>query len=401
MYKKNFKTLKAFLNMNSYTDELFSRSSMNTIIRALLEPVANQNISSLVFTRFKNKDGLGGLIKRLEYCNNVEMVDVLEPKVLVKDDLVELEFIIFTSARYSFALIWDYSFDKDKNYTKTYFLVNSRGINDIFDSFSNLLSTNYSEKFYSYRPERRENELLNEALFNVLRKLNNSIEENDYTQNEGLIVDLTEEENNDERLKEVCHEIKNQLSIMDVYLGILENKSVEKKFLSPVKKALSAINTNLYELRNFEEPKIEDLFIEDVIDDLVSTYKEVLLSNNNSITVENKLDMEPKVFADENKLMSVFGNILKNANEACNNDSMKITLSNKDEVLKIEFENHGTPIDSNNASSLFEKNFTTKKKGSGFGLYFAKKYIESVNGKLFLQESSKEKTVFCAELPLH
>ena len=66
MYKKAKKTLKSFLNSSVYNDELFSRSSMNTIIRALLEPVANQNEVSLVFTRFKDKQGLQGIIQRLE-----------------------------------------------------------------------------------------------------------------------------------------------------------------------------------------------------------------------------------------------------------------------------------------------------------------------------------------------
>ena len=44
----------------------------------MLEPVANQNAASLIFTRLKNKEGVEGLIKRLEYCTNVEMVDVNE-----------------------------------------------------------------------------------------------------------------------------------------------------------------------------------------------------------------------------------------------------------------------------------------------------------------------------------
>ncbi|MDO5437602.1 MAG: hypothetical protein Q4F80_05340, partial [bacterium] len=169
MYKKQKKTLKSFLNSNVYNDELFSRSSMNIIIRALLEPVANQNAASLIFTRFKNKDGLEGLIKRLEYCTNVEMVDVTSNGMLIRDDYVELEFVIFTSARYNFALLFDYSIDEDKNYTKAFFLANSRGVNDVYEVLQSNLTSDYKEKFYLHKPERRENELLNEALFNVLK----------------------------------------------------------------------------------------------------------------------------------------------------------------------------------------------------------------------------------------
>ena len=153
MYKKQKKQLKSFLSLGNYSEELFSRNSMTTIIRALLEPVISQNAVSLIFTRFKNKEGLEGLIKRLEYCNNVEIIDVTAPGILIKDDYVELEFIIFTSARYNFALIWDYSNDSNKNYTNCYFLANSRAVNDVYEIVQSNLTADYREKFYLPNPK--------------------------------------------------------------------------------------------------------------------------------------------------------------------------------------------------------------------------------------------------------
>lgn len=400
MYKKQKKTLKSFLNSNVYNDELFSRSSMNIIIRALLEPVANQNAASLIFTRFKNKDGLEGLIKRLEYCTNVEMVDVTSNGMLIRDDYVELEFVIFTSARYNFALLFDYSIDEDKNYTKAFFLANSRGVNDVYEVLQSNLASDYKEKFYLHKPERRENELLNEALFNVLKKLNNSIEESAYKSNEDFIVDLSEDNELDEKIKEVSHEIKNQLSILDVYTKLIEKQNGKSKNTDVIKKACSIIAIQLNELKNYESIEIKEIILQDIIQESIHMLDEVVKVNNNKISFQSP-NFDVKVFADENKLLSVFNNIVKNANESTENDDIEFILEEENDNAIIQISNHGIPIGEENKKFIFEKGYTTKSKGSGIGLYACKNYIEEFRGSLELIESTKAKTTFQIKLPMH
>lgn len=401
MYKKAKKTLRSFLTSNIYNDELFSRSSMNIIIRALLEPVASQNAISLVFTRFKNKEGLEGLIKRLEYCNNVEMVDVTVPNVLIKDDYVELEFVIFTSARYNFVLIWDYSNDPDKNKTSAFFLANSRLVNDVYEVLQTNLTENYKEKFYLHKPERRENELLNEALFNVLKKLNNSIEENAYSQNDDYIVDLSEEENYDEKIRTVSHEIKNQLSIIDVYLKLLEKETKGNKNIEIIKKASDIISLQLNDLKNYENDEIKELILQDVIEESSKMMEMIVKSNNNKLVFHKDIKYDIKIFADENKLISVLNNIVKNANESTKNDIIELNISIEKNKVHTDITNHGPAVSEQNKKRLFDKGFTTKTYGHGIGLYSCKKYIENFKGTLELLNSDKEKTTFRITLPLN
>ena len=377
MYKKAKKTLKSFLNSSVYNDELFSRSSMNTIIRALLEPVANQNAVSLVFTRFKNKEGLQGLIKRLEYCNNVEMVDVTAPNVLIKDDYVELEFVIFTSARYNIALIWDYSNDPDKNKTNAYFLANSRLVNDVYEVLQLNLNENYKEKFYLHKPERRENELLNEALFNVFKKLHNSIEENAYSQNDDFILDLSDEENRDEKIRTASHEIKNQLSVIEIYLKLIEKETGKNKNIEVIKKADSLIAIWLNELKNYENEEINEIILQDVIEESIDIMSGVVNQNNNKIAFDKNIKYDIKVFADENKLLSVLNNIIKNADESTKNDTIELKLDIDKNKVNLDIINHGQKIKEENKKHIFDKGFTTKTKGWGIGLYACKKYIEN------------------------
>ena len=400
MYKKQRKQLKSFLNLGNYSDELFSRSSMTTIIRALLEPVISQNAVSLIFTRFKNKEGLESLIKRLEYCTNVEIVDTTSQGVLIKDDYVELEFIVFTSARYNFVLIWDYSNDNDKNYTNCYFLANSRAVNDVYEIVQSNLTVDYREKFYLHKPERRENELLNEALFNVLRKLNTSIEENNFSQNEDFIVDLSDEDNNENKIREITHEIKNQLSIFDVYTKLIEKQIGKNKNTDVLKKASSIIMAELNELRNFGELNIKEVILQDVVIEAIEIMSELLKEKGNNISLSTNHKYDISIFADENKLLSILNNIIKNANESSENDEFIIEIKPDKNSVYIDITNHGEKIKEENKKLLFEKGFTTKQKGWGIGLYACKKHIEDLRGKLELLESNNEKTTFRITLPL-
>ena len=398
MYKKQ-KHLKSFLK-NIDREDLFSRNSMTTIIRAMLEPVANQNAASLIFTRIKNKDGLESLIKRLEYCNNVEMVDLTSGGYLIKDDYVELEFVIFTSARYNFALIWDYSDDREKNYTKLYFLANSRKVNDVFEILQENLNKNYREKFYLHKPERRENELLNEALANVLKKLNNNIEENSYKESDSYIVDLTDDSDIDEKIKETSHEIKNQLSVLDVYLKLIEKQTGKSKNIDIIKKACANIYLQLNNLRNYETTEIKEILIQDVIDESVHMFDEVVKENKNKIEYIGA-GYDINVFADENKLLSVINNIIKNANESTKKDTIKITLEAKGKYCSIKIANHGEKIEEDVQKHLFDKGFTTKKSGYGIGLYVCKNYMEQMRGKLSLIKSDEDETIFEISLPIN
>ena len=113
--QKFYKDLKSLiLSDDRLNSSLFSKQSIISLIRCTLEPLASENVSSMIFHRLKNTDGLDSIIKRLEYSRNVEMYNFLDPDIIIKDDLIELEFILLTSSRYNAILMWDYSDDNKK-----------------------------------------------------------------------------------------------------------------------------------------------------------------------------------------------------------------------------------------------------------------------------------------------
>ena len=154
MYRHGKKNLKSFFQSEyDISTELFSKNTVNGLLRSLLEPIASNNAKSLILTRFKNTSGIDGIIKRLEYCSNVEMFSFLDFDIISKDDFIETEFVIITSHRYNAVLIWDYSESANKKETMLCIRVNSKDVNEVYETVKDRLKINLDDKFYSYRPE--------------------------------------------------------------------------------------------------------------------------------------------------------------------------------------------------------------------------------------------------------
>lgn len=148
MYKNNKKSIKCFLDSEfENSEEYFSRKTVNGLLRSLLEPIAANNAKSLIFTRFKDTSSIEGIIKRLEYCSNVEMFSFLDFDVVSKDDLVEIEFVVITSHRYNAVLIWDYSESQNKDETRLFIRVNSKDVNEVYETIKDRLRVDFDEKF--------------------------------------------------------------------------------------------------------------------------------------------------------------------------------------------------------------------------------------------------------------
>ena len=398
-----FKDLKKLiLSDDRLQTSLFSKQSIITIIRCLLEPLASQNTPSMIFHRLKNREGLDSIIKRLEYSRNIEMYNFLDSDIVTRDDLIELEFILITSSRYNAVILWDYSESPNKENSNIYLVLNSKNVNNVFEMLCLNTKNNYREKFYSYKPERRENELLNLCIANIIKHLNESIEENEYNGKTLNFEPKDECRELKEKIRHTSHEIRNQLSVLDIYSKILEKKFSDDKTSSLIRKSISLINMELDGLKQFENLNLQDMFIEDIIPHSIEMFKEIAKQNNNKIifingTVTND---KRKVLIDEGKFLAVLNNIIKNANQFTQNDEIIVELTKDESYAKISVQNHGEPIEDEVKNNIFKDGFTTRENGFGIGLSVSRKYLAEQLGTIELTTSDSEKTEFLIKLPL-
>jgi len=94
---------------------------------------------------------------------------------------------------------------------------------------------------------------------------------------------------------------------------------------------------------------------------------------------------------DHTKLMQVILNVLKNSIEAINMDAaekkISIAIDADDNAIELTVIDNGIGFTPEIGSRFFERGFTTKKTGTGLGLYNCKTIVESHGGSFKIQSN--------------
>lgn len=115
----------------------------------------------------------------------------------------------------------------------------------------------------------------------------------------------------------------------------------------------------------------------------------------------------PPVMGNENSLKQAFLNIVKNAREA-NPDDPIIEISTRwitdyklksENVMSVEIRDNGGGIPKDSLEKIFSPFYTTKRNGSGLGLFMAYQIIAKHGGAIFVESELKKGTRFQVHLP--
>ena len=399
--KKNFNIY--FENKDLTQNELYSPLIVKSLARSILEPIASNNSKAVVFVRLKDIPEVNGIIKRLEYSNDVILKEFSDFE-FSKFDVDEIGFIVLTSQRYNCAFLFR---EVEKNKFEIYLKFNSVLVSDVYKTLKTTFLIDYDEKFYENKPERRENLLMNKAVENILKHFEETIQENEYnskiqenykTVNETNTTLRNEIYNN---VKQIAHEIKNQLSILDIYTRIFEKKTGDLETAEPIKKSIQLIKSQIEQFKNIDVVNLQERNIKAIIQESIKMYSGILKEKNNKIILIDEMPgFEANSFVDEEKFAIVINNIIKNAHDSTNNDEIIVKLSQIEEKIRISIINHGEMIEKENQDRIFETGYTTKKDGWGVGLSVCKKFIGSQFGTFELAKSDENETIFSITLPL-
>ena len=399
--KKNFNIY--FENKDLTQNEIYSISIVKSLIRAILEPVVQSNQKAIIFTRLKDYPETQGLIKRLEYCNNATLRKFSDFE-FSKFDVEDIGFVVLTTQRYNAALLFR---EVEENRFEVYLKMNSKLVSDVYETIKAIFLVNYDNEFYEHRPERRDNVLLNNAVENILKQFEETIKESEYNtkiqENYRTVNETNTTFRNEiyQNVKQIAHEIKNQLSILDIYTRIFEKKTGDLETTEPLKKSISLIKAQIEQFKNIDVVNLQEKNIKTIIQDSIKIYSGLLKEKNNKlILIDEMAAMEANCFVDEEKFSIVINNVIKNAHDSTSDDEIIVKLSQVDEKVKISIINHGEMIEKNKQDKIFEQGFTTKKDGWGIGLSVCKKFIGSQFGTFELAKSDENETVFSLTLPL-
>lgn len=220
--------------------------------------------------------------------------------------------------------------------------------------------------------------------------------------------EIITDENLKLQIRCVSHEIRNHLSICDMYSQIIrknleksniENPSIENA-LDCIQKSIQIIGTNLLDLKSLNSTTERIYDFKSIIEKGVELSK-AYTNEEKNIEFEVFIKNTSNIKIDENRFLSCIVNIIKNGIEAIEiKGKIEILAEIKNNFGIIKISNNGKPIPKEKQESIFNEGYTTKKTGCGLGLCICKKYLKNQNATLELVKSIKGQTQFEIKIPI-
>ena len=218
-----------------------------------------------------------------------------------------------------------------------------------------------------------------------------------------------------EMAKQIAHEIKNPLTPMK--LGIQQlNRSytendprfeerffkISNSFIEQIN-SLSKIATEFSNFAKLPDTNLAKINIIEKINKSANVYHN---NHNTYIKIINNTDDEAVyVLGDKDQLLRSFNNLIKNSIEASigrKKHLISILVEYLDvDKIKIIVKDNGMGIPGDVIPKIFQPNFTTKSSGTGLGLAFVKKTVESMHGDISFVTFEGIGTTFTIILPVY
>jgi signal transduction histidine kinase len=248
-----------------------------------------------------------------------------------------------------------------------------------------------------------------------------------------LFNDITEEVKAKRKLEEimemqeaffanVSHELKTPLNLVYSATQLME-MYLENNMLENNKEKLSnnidIIRQNCFRLTRLinnivDLSKIESGFFnlnlsnENIVyitEDIVQSISEYIKLKGINITFDT--NVEEKVIAcDPDKIERVLLNLISNAIKFTNqNGSIFVDIYDKDDTVEIAVKDTGIGIDEKHLTKIFErfqqvdKSLSRNAEGTGIGLSIVKGIVEMHGGKIIVESSLGEGSIFRVQLP--
>ena len=383
-----------------------SEKSIQGMVRSMVEPLfENPEEKGVVLYRFNDSSKFTGLLKRLEYTN-VDVYDFSNGSELLKEDIWEsTQFLYVLTSRYGASFIYDFETEDVENFAGYYLLYNSVSLRDSFEIIETNCTKDISDYKEQYKPDRRDNLLMNSSIRKIVDLMNE-------TSQEAMLVDMEKDalSQSDDLAKRlefinsksryVVHEIRNQLSICELYANIIgkhcelkDNKDCSNA-IDCIKTAVKIASSALMDLKSLDNKDLQVYNLQEMIEKALLLSK--VYANGKNIELKTNFnDKNSSIFADESKFLAVLVNLIKNAIEAIEeNGEISISTNIKDDFISIVIANNGSKIPEEIQQKIFSDGFTTKPSGSGIGLFVCRQSLEEQFARLELLKSDDTSTEF-------
>lgn len=206
---------------------------------------------------------------------------------------------------------------------------------------------------------------------------------------------------------QVAHEIKNPLNSISMIVQRLSSEfviqpEIESRELLSI---LSRETEKIKEIVNRFVSIMAPLKINWECVDLCEIVEEVLAEflaefRAREIAFRTVYKACPRILIDRFRFKEALRNLIRNSIEAVSqNGEIKVALVSKGEFVDVIVGDSGVGMSKEELMKAGNPFYTTKAKGSGFGLFFVRKVVEALGGELILKSVKNRGTVVVMRIP--
>jgi two-component system NtrC family sensor kinase len=202
----------------------------------------------------------------------------------------------------------------------------------------------------------------------------------------------------------IAHEVGNPLTSISALVQMLQRHSPDgysQEKLALVSGQLQRIQITLRELVNFSRPASNvrsRVPVAQVLAEALNIAK--YYKRARAIATEIPSDLPP-VLGVRDRLVQVFLNLILNAIDAtAQGGSVSVKAMANDQALEVEVSDTGAGIASEQVERIFQPYFTTKKHGTGLGLFVTRELVHDHGGTITFVSRPGFGTSFCVRLPV-
>jgi signal transduction histidine kinase len=211
------------------------------------------------------------------------------------------------------------------------------------------------------------------------------------------------------------HALKNHIGVIRASLQVISlietfPEEQRRELLGQLGELSKPIFSNLDQvadiLDNLHEPWRQSRDVPtDVNECLLYAQRKVMPDHEYRVHVALAQDL-PQISISPDMLREAFKVLIKNAAEAIaeKDQAGDIWLESRlrdDATIEVTIRDNGIGIRPENLSRIFEMRWTTKTTGLGFGLFWAKDYIEGLGGCVEIESAWQEGTSARISIPTH
>ncbi|MGK0256520.1 MAG: signal transduction histidine kinase [Arcobacteraceae bacterium] len=206
-----------------------------------------------------------------------------------------------------------------------------------------------------------------------------------------------------EMIANITHQFRQPLNnISYILINIkkrFENKKLDETYfhkkITQADTQLQFLSTTIDHFKDFYTPskQKENFLIKEAIDSSITVLSAELKKRNITLDIQYNVNEDININGIKNELSQVILAILSNASDALKEIEtplINIKIDANDAEIIISISNNGKQIDKRDINKIFEPYFSTKKEGTGIGLYLSKMIIKrSFDGDLKVENNDK------------